>query len=548
MKRRISLILSFIILITAFSGCARIERYAGIVKPEGLVELETVKSKKRANCDIDIRGDILALLSSEIDSKDGFAYYVTTYDLKWNRLLIDKKVNCPLEDVWGCKWSKDDDSLLLYNEHTKKAAVYDRNLNFVEVVDYEVEDYEEVHNKKLESNIFIDDSMELLDCFARKYFNPVNGRKFELIAFYDESDCVYLAQTKSESVLCTLGNIALCTQVSDNYKRAVSLAIYDYRRGTLINTVSTEEAEYDAYPCNGISALSDKYAAVEIFPTSEGTQSSVYYWCYSRGAKPQSFPLERLDDSVINEKNKELKKELKDEYGIDVYYRKAIKDTRVYKEQLAEDELFIKNRILGAKPLDIYFIQLELQAFLERLPDGFVREIYTDYKDSESNHKSLQIFIFRRMLDDENVSAYAQAWSTDMHIAFATESFNTTQISHEFMHLIDYRIEDYYSTKGRNLYEEWEELNPEGFEYNPEQDFNEEYFPTVYAMTDQQEDRADLFMTLCDYSGRRETPDFVYAEGKLYKKAQYLCKAIRESFPSVKKAKAVLWERDIKVK
>ena len=119
---------------------------------------------------------------------------------------------------------------------------------------------------------------------------------------------------------------------------------------------------------------------------------------------------------------------------------------------------------------------------------------------------------------------------------------------HEFSHIIDkrlefdarYREEAYYSETG------WEELNPEGFEYNdsyygtlaPQY---ADYFVDAYACTNSTEDRARIME--CAMLGDESV--FVDKEG-VRQKLEYYCQGIRDSFDTTGWPEILPWEDVIK--
>jgi hypothetical protein len=165
----------------------------------------------------------------------------------------------------------------------------------------------------------------------------------------------------------------------------------------------------------------------------------------------------------------------------------------------------------------------------------------------ENNHNGFDINIVKNIKG--SAAAYAGGSSNNhMHIVFATEEFALSQIPHEFMHLIDNRIYDYYAYNATDAFSDgfddlWMNLNKDGFVYDDDADYDGNYFVSYYAMTNWLEDRAETFMYLCDES---YGTDWYTSNKYLKKKADFLIDAIRLAFPSVQKADSVYWTRNIK--
>jgi hypothetical protein len=180
------------------------------------------------------------------------------------------------------------------------------------------------------------------------------------------------------------------------------------------------------------------------------------------------------------------------------------------------------------------------------LPDNFTYEMFGDYINSENASKGFDINIIKNIKGNSAAFAFTDE---SLHIFFATDEFDISQIPHEYMHLIDDRIYDYYSTvevNGEKFYNNfdllWSEYNPDNFVYDFDQDYDSKYFVSFYSMTNCLEDRAETFMYLCcDSFGS----DWYKDNEPLKKKADFLIKSIYDAFPSAQKADNLLWTKNI---
>ena len=182
---------------------------------------------------------------------------------------------------------------------------------------------------------------------------------------------------------------------------------------------------------------------------------------------------------------------------------------------------------------------------LDKLPAGFLRELYSGMPDSDTDRDSLHVYLVRNIPGD--ASAFANAWMEPMMVCFATEEYLPSQLPHEFMHLIDYRLNQYNARVGRDLENEWSRLSPwwayDSWLTDKQQQEVEGYFVSLYARTNSTEDRAETFQALFD-SEEPVSEQWWYAEHPgVQAKAAYLVKAIRAAFPSVQAVEAACWEK-----
>lgn len=107
------------------------------------------------------------------------------------------------------------------------------------------------------------------------------------------------------------------------------------------------------------------------------------------------------------------------------------------------------------------------------------------------------------------------------------------------MHALEYRIWDY----DNEFEEKWYNLNPDNFEYQGKENYStyyyeneyvQDYFARDYGLTNNLEDRATVFETICD-SGIENQADAWWIEKKPLKaKAILLKQTLEKSYPSLK--------------
>ncbi len=210
-----------------------------------------------------------------------------------------------------------------------------------------------------------------------------------------------------------------------------------------------------------------------------------------------------------------------------------------------------------------------LQWVMERFPEGFFEELYSD--EIEYGPRQLEIHITSKLTPAGNTgtsfpAAYAYydyGNNVQKIVVDGTQSYTLrTNFAHEIMHAIETRINNKTDYEIYFGFERWYDYLPEGFEYNFSYrgddggDYNNyDYTPTynadaenvyfidAYSKTFALEDRARLFESL--FMSETEL-NSVFAYEHIRDRAEYLCEVIRENFESVRNADSVWWERFLK--
>lgn len=187
---------------------------------------------------------------------------------------------------------------------------------------------------------------------------------------------------------------------------------------------------------------------------------------------------------------------------------------------------------------------MQLKAFLRLLPDDFVNEMYKDFLCVENSYKGFNIYLVNE-INDNKVSLSDK--SSDKLIAvFSSENFVYSSLPHEFMCLIKARIDDYFQNNDTDIYNQWKNLNPKGFSYSSNQEYNDEfleYFVSENSLTSIDEEFAEIFTLLfCDQN--LDTQPIWLSENTIIKnKASFLCDLIRQSYPCVNNSSTQVWEK-----
>lgn len=193
---------------------------------------------------------------------------------------------------------------------------------------------------------------------------------------------------------------------------------------------------------------------------------------------------------------------------------------------------------------DRYMKQLE--AALARYPEGFLRKL-----GSTSDNGKLTISLVGAMYGDNQLGSLDTADGVhfyndgSVYIALTTGSAFEATLYHELFHAIDT-----YVMSRNNLYDFWEDLNPDGFAYDNDyvtNQFREDYqylegdrwFIDMYSMSYAKEDRARI-MEYAMQSGNEEYFESPHMQAKLAK----LSEGIRKAFGI--KSGSLPWEQYLK--
>lgn len=186
----------------------------------------------------------------------------------------------------------------------------------------------------------------------------------------------------------------------------------------------------------------------------------------------------------------------------------------------------------------------QLEATLERYPEGFLKTL-ADCFDG------LNICLVRSLNGTHESGSLdtadgIQFWDGQIaYVAIATGHTADRTVYHEMFHVIDSRV-----INECNAYDEWEKLNPAGFEYDYDYIANQnrdgsEYltgenraFIDTYSMSFPKEDRARIM----EYAMTPGNEDFFRSE-TMQNKLRQLCVGIREAFGLEKSSEIFPWEQ-----
>ena len=184
---------------------------------------------------------------------------------------------------------------------------------------------------------------------------------------------------------------------------------------------------------------------------------------------------------------------------------------------------------------------------MKQFPDGFFAQLAESAEEGKVHICLVKDIVGSEQGDTLDHAGGVQFWDgAEAYIALVMGESLEQRFYHELSHVMDARILSHSV-----LYDDWEELNPEGFTYSyryeePETAddlyFHEEkVFVDTYSMTFPKEDRARI-MEYAMLDGQQELFDSEYLQRKL----QRMCQAIREAFGLTDSSEPLVWEQYLK--
>lgn len=463
---------------------------------------------------------------NEDDSYTLSVYNAETAELIKKKTLKSRKI--PLECITECE-IKDDGSFVLYDNYDGKSAVYNSDLTLKEKGTCSVTDFD--YTELTKNNKFIGRFMYKEDGYARCSEKNCFTEPICAMTFYDDESSVYLTEDGNiESVFDNEGR-KLLASVNSSSSDKICAAVYDYSANTY---VSAETPSFTGYKDISMieGELDGTYAFIVVESHNEyGYFTSSFIWKYSAEEEAKPFKSTKHNLKSIKKLNNDCIAAIKNDYAINIHIDKAPSTYPTYWDEETGKEY--GGVIKGANVFDTYVLLRDLMGYLSYFPKGFTREM----KCFGGKDHSFDIYIDKEIIGAS--AAYANRYDGFL-ICFATDEFCAEYIPHEFLHLIDARIDDYFTKNNKNYETEWDKLNPRNFFYYENQDYQPKFFVTLYAMSDAREDRADTFEYLFEAYDSNEHP---FTQNAVRKKSIYLSQIIREVYPSVRKVPFASWEK-----
>ncbi|MCH5316948.1 MAG: hypothetical protein J1E05_03125 [Eubacterium sp.] len=517
--RKLKPILAVIVALSILllSGCANIQ--ALLTKSDSdFYEIKALSDIAELYCSVDISGDnILFLTASGLDP-----YVLSVYDVEKNSIVAQKDMaDSTLEYISGAKFG-DNDRILVYDEGNEKAITYDLSLNETGTIEYPYVDY---HDNAPEASFFNDTFV-----YEESYAYSYEGDDYCLV-LYDDLENVYIFDSTDESIYGVDGKKLLTvestyTESNDTWNTKVN--VKDIENSLCINSLNLGITSSGIFNDFYNSAISDKYVCFinRIYnDVTGGSITTPYLWKYTESPSNEAIDIKALNEEKMLEENEKIIDSIMEKYGVNVFINK--------------EPQFGFSVDLTASTLQVHHVLTNLEECLDLFPENFVKEVY---KDAEYVN-GLNIHIVENI---DGASAFANDFAENYEICFGCRGFSRSVVFHEFMHLIDNRIQTYYDDNNMDFYDLWWKLNPEDFEYGSETDYEpyEEHFISYYAMTNVGEDMADTFQAMFEAYENNGDERFSKYEN-VGKKAALICEAIRRAFPCMATSKEACWEKYI---
>lgn len=463
--------------------------------------------------------------SDEDDFGDAkFGEYIVKYDLKKNKLIDMVEIkDCPIKEIWGLELK--DNHIIIFSNSEKKNAVYDLDMNFFELNDRVVNDPNDIAKK---SQFYNESELQTNPGYSN--FDSDNNIKYTY--FHNELDSLYIYNTDMTHRISQY-NEALDLFLTECYDydcgTVLDFRVEDFRNAKEINRATIDSADYGYdYGSTGQTGFGNKYALCVVYFNkieSNGFTIKAFSWNYS--VDPTNKELSIIKANSLDDLIEVEKLCFKDDYNIDVYINEPCDN-------------IVESVNCNTEPdkIMLYDDLKSIHGFLDSLPEGMVKEIYSGYENDKEN--AIRLDLVSELTFD--AGAFTQSFTDPMELCFPFNNVTSANIAHEFMHLIDERI----LQTNPNYIDEWAELN-KGFEheYNINEDehpiynYDEKQFLTEYSASNDTEDRAELFAYL--YNGGGEA----YESEMIKTKTEFLIKIIRDSYPSVQSLTTTCWEQNL---
>ena len=422
-----------------------------------------------------------------------------------------------------------DTEIRFVDQDSERCAAFDRSGRFLGLKDHPVMDREHLGWR----NVLLSDSCFYKQRAWAEFSRSDSGELNRAVAFYDEKDCMHLVGEAYDLIRDVDGHRMLTVRYCGDGTEEMALLDLDAKH--CVDRLKLELGE------NADGLLGPDWVLLSLF--QEGDADAGYRICFWYPEAGQETPIETetLTEQALSD-------------GVDVLRQRLEAQglvLRLDEAPAAEQTPTLGLSVLenscetGASLFGQYWILTELDAFAQKLPAGILRELTAEPGQTPAEADGLQIYIVRNIPGDS--SAFANAWMEPAMICFATEEFNPTQLAHEFMHIMDLRLQRYLVTQRQDLESAWRTLSPD-YAYEPElsqeqSDALEDYFVSWYARTDGAEDRAETFQRLFDCEGPVEEEWWYQDKAGVQAKARWLIDQLRAAFPSVQAVEQAPWEK-----
>ena len=442
----------------------------------------------------------------------------------------------PLEGGFA-RLSVTETEILLIDEYGERCAAFDRSGAFLGFRDYPVMSRE---NRGWQNCLLNDDCFWKGADFA-SYTNSGDAELSRLVAFYDETDRVHALKEPYDELSAAAGHRLLTRRIEeDSLVYVLSDLDAELRVGEIVLPASDVAGAKWVSPCGAAIGEDWVLLAAEWSGESDEREYRVLFWYpdpeTQRPLEQEIYTEERFVKEIAHLKTK------LETLGLTIHLDEAPAPEQTPTTGLAVSESVCET---GASLFGQYRILSHLKTFADKLPENFIREIYSQLPGDGTDRDTLHIFIVRNIPGD--AAGFASVWMEPMLICFATEEFSDAHLAHEFMHVIDFRLNQYCASVRRDMENEWSRLSPwwayDSWLTEKQEQEVTDYFVSLYARTNSTEDRAETFQFLFDSEEPVEEAWWYAEHPGVRDKAAYLVKIIRAAFPSVQAVEQAWWEK-----
>ena len=266
----------------------------------------------------------------------------------------------------------------------------------------------------------------------------------------------------------------------------------------------------------------------EYYEEDVNSVTEIWFWDYTVGASEtaENGAVYSMTLAEVEQAVKERVAQMNEKYGLNIIINPEERTEENGISTLENNDTFVPG----------YLYLDTLDETLGKFPQG----MFVEMKEG-GEFDDFRIYIGKRITDDFS-AAFSSNINGVLYIAMTTSAFTESNIAHEMMHSMEYRMDD--------IWNKWQKLNPKGFEYygDPREadntEYDENYFVRGYGQANQLEDRATIFEELFTSGVNKDLESWWYADKPgVVVKAKFLCAEIRKAYPSVAAVDEAIWER-----
>ena len=356
--------------------------------------------------------------------------------------------------------------------------------------------------------------------------NPLQQQSYRL-----EADNAWVIQSEADRVLCEVDR--------------KTLAVYDLEQGTAVRRPTAGIS--NAVLCGDLVAYQEIETPGRVFlwnpPPSSAEQDAVQIWTPGQ----LTAEAERMAEAVTVRS------------GMSVFWGEAGTD---YNHGFGTS--YVSEAVTD--PLTVYLGLEQLMLLVEEYPEGIFQEMCTEA------FQPIEVYLCGPIRGNQygtdpvgftSFTGKAQIVVLDLGATYDPDALRST-MAHEFMHVMENRIDQLGWEKGIDYLTYWMSFipdpalyfynhfdymdyqrNPSDYTAGSSRPVEEVLFLDAYSRTNPMEDRARILEFL--YSGEKSSYASNLQAGVLSEKAQYLCAVIRACFPSCQIEGKLPWETLVEV-